>query len=140
MEAKAAVAANPAGSNWLDKTDCAAMADVWEKYKKEIAVGLRCADLNGRATASRLRRSGFSEIATSSAKKLKTMENAIDKTYRVVRFLLDKVIGYGAAIAMLSTTLLAISEVIRRYAFRSCCRGQDAVTYGLVAASSCTSR
>ena len=35
MEAKAAVAANPAGSNWLDKTDCAAMADVWEKYKKK---------------------------------------------------------------------------------------------------------
>ena len=41
------------------------------------------------------------------------MENAIDKTYRVVRFLLDKVIGYGAAIAMLSATLLAISEVIQ---------------------------
>ena len=35
MEAKAAVDANPPGSNWLDKTDCAAMADVWEKYKKK---------------------------------------------------------------------------------------------------------
>ena len=63
------------------------------------------------------------------------MENAIDKTYRVVRFLLDKVIGYGAAIAMLTATLLAISEVIRRYAFKVVFPwGQDAVTYGLVAA------
>ncbi len=35
MEAKAAVAANPAGSNWLEKTDCAAMEPIFLKYKKK---------------------------------------------------------------------------------------------------------
>jgi TRAP-type C4-dicarboxylate transport system substrate-binding protein len=35
MEAKAAVAKHPAGSNWLDKTDCAAMEPVWAKYAKK---------------------------------------------------------------------------------------------------------
>lgn len=34
MEAKAAVARNPAGSNWLEKTDCKALEPIWAKYKK----------------------------------------------------------------------------------------------------------
>lgn len=35
MEAKAAVAANPPGSNWLEKTDCAAMEPIFLKYTKK---------------------------------------------------------------------------------------------------------
>ena len=35
MEAKAAVAANPMGSNWLEKTDCAAMEPMFTKYVKK---------------------------------------------------------------------------------------------------------
>lgn len=34
-EAKAAVAANPPGSNWLEKTDCAAMEPIFMKYTKK---------------------------------------------------------------------------------------------------------
>ena len=34
-EAKAAVAANPPGSNWLEKTDCAAMEPIFLKYTKK---------------------------------------------------------------------------------------------------------
>lgn len=34
MEAKAAVDKNPAGSNWLDETDCSAMEPIWAKYAK----------------------------------------------------------------------------------------------------------
>lgn len=34
MEAKAAVDGNPAGSNWLDKTDCSVMEPIWAKYSK----------------------------------------------------------------------------------------------------------
>ena len=35
MEAKAAVAANPPGSNWLEKTDCASMEPIFKKYTKK---------------------------------------------------------------------------------------------------------
>ncbi|MEM7405139.1 MAG: TRAP transporter substrate-binding protein DctP [Pseudomonadota bacterium] len=34
-EAKAAVAKNPAGSNWLESTDCAAMEPIFQKYTKK---------------------------------------------------------------------------------------------------------
>jgi hypothetical protein len=34
-EAKVAVAANPTGSNWLEKTDCAAMEPIFLKYTKK---------------------------------------------------------------------------------------------------------
>jgi TRAP-type C4-dicarboxylate transport system permease small subunit len=62
------------------------------------------------------------------------MDIALDRTYRVLRFLLDKVIGYVAALVMFLATALAIFEVIRRYIFGVVYPwGQDAVTYGLVA-------
>ena len=35
MEAKSAVAANPAGSNWLEETDCSQMEPYWKKYAKK---------------------------------------------------------------------------------------------------------
>ena len=34
-EAKAAVAANPPGSSWLEKTDCAALEPIFQKYTKK---------------------------------------------------------------------------------------------------------
>ena len=61
------------------------------------------------------------------------MEKFIDTAYRAFRFLLDQVIGNAAAIVMLTATLLAISEVARRYVFGVVFDwGQDAVTYVLV--------
>lgn len=62
------------------------------------------------------------------------MEMILDRLYRIVRFMLEKVIGNIAGLVMLGATLLAIVEVIRRYVFGQGFHwGQDAVTYGLVA-------
>jgi TRAP-type C4-dicarboxylate transport system permease small subunit len=62
------------------------------------------------------------------------MDFVLDRTYRVLFFLLDKVIGYVAIIVMFAATALAIFEVVRRYIFGVVFPwGQDAVTYGLVA-------
>src|SRR3546814_5177451 len=64
-----------------------------------------------------------------------TMERVIDRTYRIVRFVLDWGVGYGAAIVLLGATCFAISEIIRRYLFGVVFHwGQDAVTY-LIAGS-----
>jgi len=58
------------------------------------------------------------------------MEIALDRTYRVFRWLLDNVIGHGAAIIMLGSVLLAIFEIVRRYILGVVFDwGQDAVTY-----------
>lgn len=58
------------------------------------------------------------------------MEIALDRTYRVYRWLLDNLVGHGAAIIMLGSVLLAIFEIIRRYIFGVVYDwGQDAVTY-----------
>lgn len=58
------------------------------------------------------------------------MEAALDRTYRVFRFLLDKIIGYLAAIVMLASVSLAMTEIVRRYIFGTVYDwGQDAVTY-----------
>lgn len=63
------------------------------------------------------------------------METLIDRLYRAFRFLLDKIIGYCAAVVMLGATGLALTETIRRYIFKTTFHwGQDAVIYGLVAA------
>lgn len=63
------------------------------------------------------------------------MDSVIDKLYRAFRFLLDTVIGYSAIAIMLVGTTLAISEVARRYMFKTVFDwGQDAVTYGIVGA------
>lgn len=65
---------------------------------------------------------------------METIDNLVDKLYRVFRFLLDNVIGYGAALMMFIATWLAIFEVARRYIFGLVFPwGQDAVTYFLVA-------
>lgn len=61
------------------------------------------------------------------------MDWIFDRTYRVVRFLLDDVIGNLAVLAMFLGTGLAITEVFRRYIFGVVYDwGQDAVTYGIV--------
>jgi TRAP-type C4-dicarboxylate transport system permease small subunit len=61
------------------------------------------------------------------------MEKTIDLLYRGFRFFLDDIIGNAAAVVMLAATLLAISEVARRYVFGVVFDwGQDAVTYVLV--------
>lgn len=58
----------------------------------------------------------------------------VDKLYRGFRFLLDSIVGYGAAAVMFLGTWLAIMEVLRRYVFGVVFPwGQDAVTYILVA-------
>lgn len=61
------------------------------------------------------------------------MDFVFDRVYRVVRFLLDDVIGNLAILAMFLGTGLAILEVFRRYVFGVVFDwGQDAVTYGIV--------
>ncbi|MEM9139673.1 MAG: TRAP transporter small permease [Pseudomonadota bacterium] len=62
------------------------------------------------------------------------MDAILDRSYRVVRFLLDHVIGNLAILTMFLGTGLAILEVFRRYVFGVVYDwGQDAVTYGIVA-------
>lgn len=62
------------------------------------------------------------------------MDFVLDRTYRVLHFILEKVIGYIAIVIMFSATALAIVEVFRRYVFGLVYPwGQDAVTYVLVA-------
>lgn len=61
------------------------------------------------------------------------MDWIVDRLYRVFRFLLDTVVGYGAVFIMIVGTWLAIAEVARRYMFGVVFDwGQDAVTYGMV--------
>ncbi len=61
------------------------------------------------------------------------MDFIFDRAYRIVRFLLDDVIGNLATLAMFLGTSLAIMEVFRRYVFGVVFDwGQDAVTYGIV--------
>ncbi|MEM7684748.1 MAG: TRAP transporter small permease [Pseudomonadota bacterium] len=61
------------------------------------------------------------------------MDYVFDRIYRVVRFLLDDIIGNLATLAMFMGTGLAIVEVFRRYVFGVVYDwGQDAVTYGIV--------
>lgn len=63
------------------------------------------------------------------------MDYIFDRAYRVVRFLLDDLIGNLAVLAMFLGTGLAIVEVFRRYVFGVVYDwGQDAVTYGIVSA------
>lgn len=61
------------------------------------------------------------------------MDSAIDGIYRVFRTGLRWIVGYGAAVVMLSATCLAILEIIRRYLFGVVfVWGQDAVTFFIV--------
>lgn len=58
------------------------------------------------------------------------MEQALDRTYRGYRFLLDNVVGYAAAIIMLGAVTLAVVEIVRRYIFGLTYEwGQDAIVY-----------
>lgn len=62
------------------------------------------------------------------------MDTVLDRAYRVLHFVLEKVIGSIAVMVMFLATALAIAEVVRRYVFGVVYPwGQDAVTYGLVA-------
>ena len=62
------------------------------------------------------------------------MDTIFDRAYRVVRFVLDDIIGNLAVLAMFLGTALAIAEVFRRYVIGETFDwGQDAVTYGIVA-------
>lgn len=61
------------------------------------------------------------------------MNQLLDRTYRVLRFVTDKIVGYLAAIVMLAATGLALLEILRRYVFGVTFHwGQDAVTYFIV--------
>ncbi|MDA0341006.1 MAG: TRAP transporter small permease [Proteobacteria bacterium] len=63
------------------------------------------------------------------------MDEAIDRIYRVVRFFLDVVVANAAAFVLLAATLLAITEIFRRYIFGLVFEwGQDLVTYMLMSA------
>ena len=62
-------------------------------------------------------------------------EAVIDGAYRIVRFLLDRLIGPVAAVVLLGTTCLANIEIVRRYILGVVFDwGQDAVTYISIAA------
>ena len=45
------------------------------------------------------------------------MDAAMDRTYRVIRLILDRYVGNLAAIGLLFGTLFAILEIVRRYIF-----------------------
>lgn len=61
------------------------------------------------------------------------MNELLDRTYRALRFLTDKIVGFAAAIVMLGATGLALLEILRRYVFGVTFHwGQDAVTYFIV--------
>ena len=63
------------------------------------------------------------------------MTSLLDSTYKFIRFITDKIIGYGAAFVMLATTGLALTEIFRRYVLGVVFDwGQDAVTYFMVGA------
>jgi TRAP-type C4-dicarboxylate transport system permease small subunit len=61
------------------------------------------------------------------------MNDVLDKTYRALRFITDKIVGYLAATVMLAATGLALIEIVRRYILGVTWHwGQDAVTYFIV--------
>ncbi len=61
------------------------------------------------------------------------MDAYMDRAYRIIRFILDKVFGNIAAIGLLTGTLFAIMEIIRRYIFDVVYQwGQDAVIYIII--------
>ena len=63
------------------------------------------------------------------------MEAAIDKTYRGVRYFIDVIVANCAAFVLLGATILAITEMVRRYILGTVFDwGQDAVTYYTVGA------
>ena len=63
------------------------------------------------------------------------MELALDRAYRVYRFILDNIIGYGAALIMIGGVSLAVLEIFRRYYLNLTYEwGQDAVVYCTVGA------
>jgi len=63
------------------------------------------------------------------------VELAIDRAYRALHFLLDRVVARIAAVILLSGTLLACIEIVRRYILGVVFDwGQDAVTYVSIAA------
>ncbi len=62
-------------------------------------------------------------------------ELVMDRAYRFIRFLLDKVVARIAAVILLCGTLLACIEIVRRYVLGVVFDwGQDAVTYVSIAA------
>lgn len=61
------------------------------------------------------------------------MDAAMDRAYRVIRYVLDNIFGNIAAIGLLIGTLFAIVEIIRRYLFDVVFEwGQDAVIYIII--------
>jgi len=61
------------------------------------------------------------------------MDALLDRTYRVVRYILDNIFGNIAAIGLLAGTLFAIFEIIRRYIFGVVFEwGQDAVIFIII--------
>jgi TRAP-type C4-dicarboxylate transport system permease small subunit len=63
------------------------------------------------------------------------MDGIIDSIYRGLHFVIEKIIGYGAALVILGTTLLALVEIARRYYFGVTFNwGQDAVVHFIISA------
>lgn len=61
------------------------------------------------------------------------MDAVLDSTYKVIRFVLDRIIGNIAAIGLLLGTLFAITEIFRRYIFGVVFEwGQDFVIYLII--------
>lgn len=61
------------------------------------------------------------------------MDAFLDRSYRILRFILDEIFGNIAAIGLLVGTLFAIFEVVRRYKFGVVFEwGQDLVIYMII--------
>lgn len=61
------------------------------------------------------------------------MDAFMDRTYRVIRYILDNIFGNIAAVGLLVGTLFAILEIVRRYLFDVVFQwGQDAVIYIII--------
>lgn len=61
------------------------------------------------------------------------MDEILDRTYRMIRYVLDNVFGNIAALGLLAGTLFAIFEIIRRYLFDVVFEwGQDAVIFIII--------
>lgn len=63
------------------------------------------------------------------------MDHALDAIYRGLRFVTDRIIGYGAALVILGATILALIEIGRRYFLGVTFNwGQDAVVHFIIGA------
>ena len=61
------------------------------------------------------------------------MDNLLDTSYRALRFFIDRIVGYVAAMVVLCAVILQLVEIVRRYVFGAVFYwSQDAVTYFII--------